>query len=254
MGVVTGSGERRALNNHERSTVHKNAVELVVTLPRFTRDVGELLSSAHAQEKRANRQYLLKVIQNVRFLARFSTVWGWTVISCSCCISEVRMIQQYLKKETDKYSSPQIQNELLQLMALKVTREIASDFRAAVYYTVMADEVTDSSNREQVVVCLQWIDEDFEPHEDFIGLHKVESIGADVLVAVSKDTPLNMNLKHAHCRGQCYDSAANMAGCRSGVATRIAAEEPRAIYVHPLLWPCSQPCCWRHCVTEQAIT
>ena len=52
------SGERGALNNCECSTVHKNAVELVVTLPIFTRDVGELLSSSHAQEKRANRQYL----------------------------------------------------------------------------------------------------------------------------------------------------------------------------------------------------
>lgn len=46
----------------------------------------------------------------------------------------------------------------------------------------MADEVTDSSNREQVV-CLRWVDEDFEPHGDFIGLLKVESIGADVQVA-----------------------------------------------------------------------
>ena len=35
------SGERGALNNCECSTVHKNAVELVVTLPVFTRDVGE---------------------------------------------------------------------------------------------------------------------------------------------------------------------------------------------------------------------
>ena len=41
-----------------------------------------------------------------------------------------------------------------------------------------------------------------------------------------------MNLKHAHCHGQCYDGAANMAGCRSGVATHIAAEESRAIYTH----------------------
>ena len=56
------SEKRGALNNQERSTVHKNAVELVVTLPRFTRDVGEVLSSAHAQEKRANRQYLALTI------------------------------------------------------------------------------------------------------------------------------------------------------------------------------------------------
>ena len=34
--------------NHEKSTTHKKAVETVITLPRTTRDVGELISSAHA--------------------------------------------------------------------------------------------------------------------------------------------------------------------------------------------------------------
>lgn len=60
-------------------------------------------------------------------------------------------ILQYLKKKTDKYISHHIQNELLQVMTLKVTREIANAIRRAIYYTLMADEVTDGSNREQVV-------------------------------------------------------------------------------------------------------
>ena len=73
------SREREVLNNHERSTVHKNTVELVVTLPRFTRDVGELLSSAHAQEKRANRRIPSEGDPEGEILSktRFSTVWGW---------------------------------------------------------------------------------------------------------------------------------------------------------------------------------
>ena len=40
------------------------------------------------------------------------------------------------------------------------------------------------------------------------------------------------------CRGQAYDGASNMAGWKSGVATRIANEEPLAIHVH----------CLAHCV------
>jgi hypothetical protein len=43
----------------------------------------------------------------------------------------------------------------------------------------MADEVT---NKEQVVVCFRSVDDDFQPTEDFVGLHHVESINADVLV------------------------------------------------------------------------
>ncbi|KAL5499510.1 hypothetical protein EMCRGX_G010944 [Ephydatia muelleri] len=54
----------------------------------------------------------------------------------------------------DKYTSPQIQNELLQTMALSIIRDIALSIREAKYFTIMADEVTDASNREQVVVIL----------------------------------------------------------------------------------------------------
>ena len=52
----------------------------------------------------------------------------------------------------------------------------------------MADEVTDSLNKEQFVICLRWVDDNFVPSEDFIGLHHVESIQAGELVACLKDT------------------------------------------------------------------
>ena len=66
----------------------------------------------------------------------------------------------------------------------------------------MADEVTDSSNREQVIVCLTWIDEQFEAREEFIGLDKVEQIDSDTIVVVLKGTLLRMNLKIENCRGK----------------------------------------------------
>lgn len=49
----------------------------------------------------------------------------------------------------------------------------------------MDDETTDSS-KEQFVVCFQWVDDDLDVHEDFIGLHMVESIDAATLHAVLK--------------------------------------------------------------------
>ena len=49
---------------------HKEAVEKVLTLPSTTRDVGKLLSSAHAREKEVNRHCLLKILTDLRLLAR----------------------------------------------------------------------------------------------------------------------------------------------------------------------------------------
>ena len=113
-----------------------------------------------------------------------------------------------------------------------MTRDVAATIRSLCFYTLMADEITDASNIEQVAICLRYIDNNFDAHEDFVGMYAVESIKADVLVQVLKDTLLRMNLPVAHCRGQYYDGAANMARARHGVATQILHEEPCATFTH----------------------
>ena len=101
-----------------------------------------------------------------------------------------------------------------------------------VFYTIMADEVTDSSNQEQFVLCLRWVDEDLNPHEEFIGLHVVPNICAVALVACIRDTLIRMNLSIQNHRGQSYDGASNIPGSKSGVAAQIKTEELSAIFTH----------------------
>ena len=55
-------------------------------------------------------------------------------------------------------------------MALKILQDIAKDINNSIFYTIMADEVTDASNHEQFVICIRWADQFLEVHEDFIGL------------------------------------------------------------------------------------
>ena len=76
------------------------------------------------------------------------------------------------------------------------------------------------------------MDDSLVDHEDFIGLYQVNDIGASTLTDTIKDTLLRMGLSLSQCRGQCYDGASNMSGSRSGVATRLLAEEKRAVYTH----------------------
>ena len=76
------------------------------------------------------------------------------------------------------------------------------------------------------------VDSKFEVHEEFVGLHQVDSIKSSIVVAVLKGTILRLNLTMSNCRGQCYDGAANMAEVRNGVAAQMCIEEPRALYSH----------------------
>lgn len=78
----------------------------------------------------------------------------------------------------------------------------------------MADECTDVANNEQFVICIRWVDNTLTDHEDVIGLYNVGTIDSDALVATLKDVLLRMSLKLTQCRGQCYDGASNMTGCK----------------------------------------
>ena len=233
------TGEKGAFNTHQKSATHKRAVEVMFTLPSTTGNVGEMLSQGHAWERLANRDYLLKLFQNIQFLSIQGIALRGHDEQSSNFIQLLHLrsiddskILGYLASKSDKYTSHHIQNEMLQVMALRILREICDSIRGAPFYSLMADEVTDSSNREQVVVCLRWVDQHFEPHEEFVGLHVVNTVASDMITAVLKDVLLCMNLSLSNCRGQCYDGASNMSGRRSGVAVQLSSEEPRAIYTH----------------------
>ena len=57
---------------------------------------------------------------------------------------------EWLQKKSGKYTSHDIQNEMLKLMALSILRKIAVNLRTTEFYTIMVDECTDISNHEQV--------------------------------------------------------------------------------------------------------
>ena len=111
---------------------------------------------------------------------------------------------------------------MLEIMALKVLRDIASSLQNATYFTIMIDETVDSSNQEQAVMVFRWVDKFLEVHEEFMGLYMVPSIDADTLVTVIKDCLVRMNLSLTKCRGQCYDGASNMSGANKGVPKQLS--------------------------------
>ena len=131
-----------------------------------------------------------------------------------------------MEKKHNKYSFGDIQNEALQIMALSILREISSSLRESGWFTIMADECTDVSNKEHFVICFCWVDADLCAHEYIIGLYYVAGIIAITLVSSIEDALLRLSLNLSHSHGQCYDGASNMAGSKSGVAASIREKEP----------------------------
>ena len=58
-------------------------------------------------------------------------------------------IIEWLRKRDDTYTSPAIQNEMLEAMALGMMRQISANIQNATFFTIMADETAPGvSNKE----------------------------------------------------------------------------------------------------------
>ena len=128
------------------------------------------------RKNKKNRQIFLAILRNISFLARQGLALRGNIKEESNIIQllnlegeVVSQIEKWLKKKSGQYTHPEIQNECLQIMSLTFLREISKNIQSSVYYTIMADELTDSSKKEQLsVFCLRWVDHNLVTHEELV--------------------------------------------------------------------------------------
>ena len=72
-------------------------------------------------------------------------------------------------KRNATYTSYRIQNEILDILGNIITQKIVTKIKMASYYTIIADEVTDCSNKEQLAIVLRYVNAgDNVIHENFL--------------------------------------------------------------------------------------
>ena len=230
----------KKIRKHQESAHHVEAHYVLYVLPNQTEEIDMLLDIGHPSKQQANRQILLTILQNVKFLARQGLPLRGDGNEDNSNFMQLLMlraednpgIHDWLKRKNDTYTSKEIQNEIIKLMAHACLRQICAELQAAKYYTIMADETTDAGNKEQLVIVFRCVDDELQIHEHFVGMYQVDRTDAQTIVAVLKDSLTALNLD-IHClRGQCYDGASTMSGAKSGVAKQILMEEPLAYYTH----------------------
>lgn len=109
----------------------------MVTLPSTIHDIGEQLSQQHALQKLRNRQALYQILSSIKFLCRQGIALRGDGNESD------GNFQRLLRMKAD--ISPDIQNEVIKVVGLKILREITSECQDPPFITVMADETTDSS-------------------------------------------------------------------------------------------------------------
>ena len=141
-------------------------------------------------------------------------------------------LSSWMTRKDNSYTSPDIQNEIVELMSSHVLRVIANDLRKSPFLSIMIDETRDCANTEQVTVVVRMVTYEFDVHEQFLGMCGVPSVDAQTLTTAIKDVFERFNFSFNKLRGQCYVGASAMSGAKSGVARRILEIEPRALFTH----------------------
>ncbi|XP_056016929.1 52 kDa repressor of the inhibitor of the protein kinase-like [Ostrea edulis] len=139
-------------------------------------------------------------------------------------------------KKNALYTSKTIQNEVIQLIGNHITGKILKGLQGRVFYSIIADEVTDKyANKEVLVLCLRFLDTREHPaiiKEEFLDFANIgrttgEAI-ADKLIEILRLLAIPID----NMRGQAYDGVAAMTSEKRGCQGRIKSLNQLALYTH----------------------
>ena len=127
------------------------------------------------------------------------------------------------------YRSKTVQNELIECCGDHIQDNILAEIKEAEFFSILADEVADVSNKEQMPIVLGFVDKTGHIREEFLKFIDLpKGTSGETIATELKSSGLDLR----KCRGQGYDGAGNMSGKYLGVSSLIQAEFPNVLYVH----------------------
>lgn len=233
------------LEKHANSLAHQSCM---VKWDNFKQSscgsIAAKLSDSHNATVEKNRSYLCKVVDIVRLLsslglpfrghreANNSESRGNYLEVCTF-FSKYDSDFQSMQSNYFNATSPDFQNEIIEICANLVRTEIAEKVQDTGFFAVIADEAR-SSKTEQLSLCLRYT-EQLEIKERFLCFIDCSASRNAAGLVDAINTGLEMcRLKNIPIVAQSYDGASVMSGQVSGVQQRIKEMHPYATYIHCL--------------------
>ena len=134
-------------------------------------------------------------------------------------------------KKNATYLGMQSQNEIIGDIGDQIQQTIVKKIKKARFFTVIADETTDVSRKEQMSLCARFVT-DGRINEEFLAFVEVKDLTGSGLAEKILSTIRHLGLDPQDLVGQSYDGASAMSGVHSGVQSRVRELFPRAIWMH----------------------
>ncbi|QHN78286.1 Zinc finger MYM-type protein [Arachis hypogaea] len=130
-----------------------------------------------------------------------------------------------------KYTSHQIQKEILHILSNKVRKHICEEIGDS-KFCIVVDEARDESKREQMALILRFVDIHGFIQERFLDLVHVKDTTSLTLKQELCGILSRHGLDVSNIRGQGYDGASNMRGEWNGLQALFLKDCPYAYYIH----------------------
>jgi hypothetical protein len=166
------------------------------------------LSAKKCLEHEEARFALVKVLKSVRYLARQGLALrghhnqDGNFIQLLNLVADNTLQCSFMSclDRTTNYTSPESQNEILQLLSNAVIREIVNTIKnESTHFAIVVDGTQDCSGKEQQSVCLRYVDNDLHINESFIGLHEPPDTTGKTLATMIKDALVRLDLPLGLC-------------------------------------------------------
>ncbi|XP_048497995.2 uncharacterized protein LOC125496544 [Beta vulgaris subsp. vulgaris] len=128
-------------------------------------------------------------------------------------------------------TSPIVQKDIINACAKETTKAIIKDIDGG-FFTILADESADVSDKEQMALCLRYVNKKGEVWERLLGIVHVSDTTSLTLKTAIESLLMEYSLSFSQVRGQGYDGASNMQGSINGLKTLIQNECKQAYFVH----------------------
>ena len=227
-------------NCHEPLAYHQDSMTRMAAFKESckcpVRNVATMLNKAHEEQVSRNAQVIKSLLKCVSCdsTALDASNMGNFIELVRFRAENDDVLRTYLETAPSNalYTSKTIQNEMIDAIGSAIEDQIIHKIQTAKFFTILADEVTDCSNLEQVSIVIRFVDSDKNIREDFLGFVTVERITGEALATALLSWLESRNIDVSFCRGQGYDGASNMSSSIAGVQARIRSVSPMAFYTH----------------------
>ena len=188
--LVNWSNACSRMTYEKKSEVHKISLlrmnEFKKAMESKTVPVNQALNTAVRSRIESNRKKLVPIIKTISFCGRqniplrghrddsahygnsdcgnFQSLWDFRVESGEM------ILQKHFETapRNATYRSKTIQTELISCLGEVITGEIVNEIKDSKFYAIMADEVQDCSNKEQMPLVIRYVGRDRKIQEKFV--------------------------------------------------------------------------------------